>query len=35
MSRDEQDAIQFLLSVVIIGVGVMAGICTLLFHLLT
>jgi hypothetical protein len=35
MNRDERDAIQFLLSVVIIGVGVMAGICTLLFHLLT
>ncbi len=35
MNRDERDAIQFLLSVVVIGGGVMAGICTLLFHLLT
>jgi len=35
MSRDERDAIQFLLSVVAIGVGVMVGICTLFFHLLT
>jgi len=35
MNRNEQDAIQFLLSVVVIGVGVVAGICTLLFYLLT
>jgi hypothetical protein len=35
MNRDERDAIQFLLSIVVIGVGVMAGICTLFFHLLT
>jgi hypothetical protein len=35
MNRNERDAIQFLLSVVVISVGVMAGICTLLFHLLT
>jgi hypothetical protein len=35
MNRDERDAIQFLVSVVVIGVGVMAGICTLLFYLLT
>jgi len=33
MNRDEQDAIQFLFSVVI-GVGVMAEICKLFFDLL-
>lgn len=34
MSRDERDAIQFLLAVAILVVGILAGLSTMIYHLL-
>jgi len=33
MNDDEQDATQFLLAIAILAVGILAGLCTMIYHL--